>query len=86
MMEIPFKIRNEKITTFFEYEMDFSLYKYLFRIKKYGRLKEIPIKEEIDKKIYNTINNQLFMTTNNIANQIEQLTLSLLGNLSRQTF
>ena len=32
-------------------------------------MKEIPIKEEIDKKIYNTINNQLFMTTNNIANQ-----------------
>ena len=40
-----------------------------FRIRKYGRLKEIPIKEEIDKKIYDTINNQLFMTTNNIANQ-----------------
>ena len=60
-----------------------------FRIRKYGRLKEIPIKEEIDKKIYDTINNQLFMNTNNIANQNWTINapagVTYLGEINKET-
>jgi len=47
------KIREIKDYHIFWVRNGYFLYKYLFRIKNCGRFREIPIKEGIDKKIYN---------------------------------
>ena len=79
------KIREIKDYHIFWVRNGYFLYKYLFRIKKYGRLKEIPIKEGIGKRhITQLIINYLWIQIT-LPIKIEQLTLPL-GQLTYQTF
>lgn len=60
------------VSTFFEYEMDFPFINTITGLKNmedYIQIQKIPIKEGIDKRYIITLNNQLFMTTNNNVNQ-----------------